>query len=225
MRSRGRATGRHRARRRRGQRHLERVRSTSRCRARLCGRGDDDRRPGTGIGRCEWGRGDRPGDPGRRPHHRAAGTGGRDRLRVARRIRHRRRHARPRHRRPRPLAQAGRRHDPQSVTAWAALVHDRQLGEMVDFLRDNPYGLELEGLVEKTVNEIVYSGSFHHLAASDRRSDSGRAVDHGRGPDLARAGAGASRGRGAAGRPRPRDRPTRSRCGSAPSSRPTSRSP
>ena len=63
---------------------------------------------------------------------------------------------------------------PSSVTAWAALVHDRNLQEMVDFLRDNPYGLELEGLIEKTVNEIAYSGSFHHLAAGDRRSASGQ---------------------------------------------------
>jgi len=27
---------------------------------------------------------------------------------------------------------------PHSVTAWTALVHDRYLGETVDFLRDNP---------------------------------------------------------------------------------------
>ena len=63
---------------------------------------------------------------------------------------------------------------PRSVTAWAALVHDRYLQEMVDFLRDNPYGLELEDLIEKTVNEISYSGSFRHLAAGDRRSEPGR---------------------------------------------------
>ena len=60
---------------------------------------------------------------------------------------------------------------PSSVTAWAALVHDRYLRETVEFLRDNPYGLELEGLVEKTVNEISYSGGFRHLAAGDRRSE------------------------------------------------------
>ena len=63
---------------------------------------------------------------------------------------------------------------PRSVTAWAALVNDRYLEEMVDFLRDNPYGLELEELIEKTVNEISYSGSFRHLAAGDRRSEPGR---------------------------------------------------
>ena len=63
---------------------------------------------------------------------------------------------------------------PRSVTAWAALVHDRYLGETVEFLRDNPYGLKLEDLVEKTVNEISYSGSHRHLAAGDRRSEPSR---------------------------------------------------
>ena len=63
---------------------------------------------------------------------------------------------------------------PRSVTAWTALVHDRYLGETVDFLRDNPYGLELEDLIEKTVNEISYSGTFRHLAAGDMRSEPGR---------------------------------------------------
>ncbi len=63
---------------------------------------------------------------------------------------------------------------PQSVTAWTALVHDRYLDETVTFLRDNPYGLTLAGLVEVTVNEISYSGTFRHLAEGDRRSESGR---------------------------------------------------
>ncbi len=63
---------------------------------------------------------------------------------------------------------------PRSVTAWAALVHDRYLGETVEFLQGNPYGLALDGLVEMTVNEIFYSGTFRHLAASDRRSEPGR---------------------------------------------------
>ena len=94
---------------------------------------------------------------------------------------------------------------PRSVTAWAALVHDRYLGETVEFLRDNPYGLRLDDLVEKTVNEIFYSGTFRHLAAGDRRSEPGSVVDDGRGPDPARAGAGASRSRDAAARPRPRN--------------------
>jgi protein arginine N-methyltransferase 1 len=63
---------------------------------------------------------------------------------------------------------------PRSVTAWTALVHDRYLGDTVEFLRNNPYGLELDGLVEMTVNEISYSGTFRHLAAGDRRSEPGR---------------------------------------------------
>jgi type I protein arginine methyltransferase len=41
---------------------------------------------------------------------------------------------------------------PRSVTAWAALVDDRYSGEMVEFLRDNPYGLKLDDLAEMTVN-------------------------------------------------------------------------
>jgi protein arginine N-methyltransferase 1 len=60
---------------------------------------------------------------------------------------------------------------PRLVTAWTALVHDRYLGETVEFLRDNPYGLRFDDLIEKTVNEIYYSGTFRHLAARDRRSD------------------------------------------------------
>ncbi len=60
---------------------------------------------------------------------------------------------------------------PRRVTAWAALVHDRHLAEMVEFLTDNPYGLRFDDLVDKTVNEIHYSGSFHHLTARDRRSE------------------------------------------------------
>jgi cyclopropane fatty-acyl-phospholipid synthase-like methyltransferase len=63
---------------------------------------------------------------------------------------------------------------PSSVTAWAALVHDRYLEETVDFLRDNPYGLKFEDLIDKTVNEIAYSGSSRHLAAGDMRSESGQ---------------------------------------------------
>jgi len=63
---------------------------------------------------------------------------------------------------------------PGSVTAWTALVHDLYLGDTVAFLRDKPYGLELDGLIEKTVNEISYSGGFRHLAAADQRSESSR---------------------------------------------------
>ena len=60
---------------------------------------------------------------------------------------------------------------PSLVTAWAALVYDRYLGKMVEFLRDDPYGLRFDGLVDKTVNEILYSGTFRHLAAGDTRSE------------------------------------------------------
>jgi hypothetical protein len=60
------------------------------------------------------------------------------------------------------------------VIAWTALVHDRHLEETVEFLRENPYGLRFDDLVEKTVNEILYSGSFRHLAAADKLSDTSR---------------------------------------------------
>jgi len=60
---------------------------------------------------------------------------------------------------------------PHTVTAWTALVHDRYLADTIEFLRDNPFDLKLEVLVEKTVNEIIYSGTFRHLAAYDRRSE------------------------------------------------------
>ncbi len=63
---------------------------------------------------------------------------------------------------------------PGSVTAWAGLVHDRHLGETVGFLQDDPYGLRLDGLVEMTLNEIIYSGTFRHLTEGDRRSEPGR---------------------------------------------------
>jgi type I protein arginine methyltransferase len=59
---------------------------------------------------------------------------------------------------------------PRVVTAWTALVYDRYLAEIVEFLRDDPYGLMFDDLVEKTLDEIFYSGSFRHLSASDRRS-------------------------------------------------------
>ncbi len=62
---------------------------------------------------------------------------------------------------------------PCSVTACTALVYDCHLGKMVEFLQDCPYGVKLDGLVDKTVNEILYSGSFRHLAAADRRSEPG----------------------------------------------------
>ena len=94
---------------------------------------------------------------------------------------------------------------PRLVTAWAALVHDRYLAETVEFLRDNPYGLRFDDLLEKTVNEISYSGTFRHLAARDKRSDAARlwATDAGLIP-LA-AGTGALRSRDRAPRPRLRN--------------------
>ena len=60
---------------------------------------------------------------------------------------------------------------PRSVTAWTALVNDRYVGEALQFLRDNPYSMNLDDLVELTVNEIIYSGTFRHLSADDQRSD------------------------------------------------------
>ncbi len=63
---------------------------------------------------------------------------------------------------------------PALVTAWVGLVHDRYLHETLAFLRGNAYGLTFDDLVEKTINEIVYSGSFRHLAADDLRSEGAR---------------------------------------------------
>jgi precorrin-6B methylase 2 len=60
---------------------------------------------------------------------------------------------------------------PSSVTAWTALVHDQYLAETVAFLQDNPYGIDFTDLVDKTVNEISYSGTFRHLATADLRSE------------------------------------------------------
>ena len=60
---------------------------------------------------------------------------------------------------------------PHSVTAWTALVHDRYLADMIAFLREDPFGLKLEVLVEDTINEIMYSGTFRHLATDDVRSE------------------------------------------------------
>ncbi len=63
---------------------------------------------------------------------------------------------------------------PSSVTASAGLVHDRHLRETLGFLQDNPYGVRFDGLVEMTVNEILYSGAYRHLTEGDRRSEPGR---------------------------------------------------
>ncbi|HUL86099.1 MAG TPA: 50S ribosomal protein L11 methyltransferase [Actinomycetota bacterium] len=63
---------------------------------------------------------------------------------------------------------------PRSVTAWTGLVDDHQLGETLGSLRADPYGLRFDPLTEMTLNEILYSGSFRHLAEEDRRSEPGR---------------------------------------------------
>lgn len=60
---------------------------------------------------------------------------------------------------------------PESVTAWTALVNDRYVGGAVEFLGSSPYGVRLDALVEMTVNEIIYSGTFRHLSAEDQRSE------------------------------------------------------
>ena len=123
------------------------------------------------------------------------------------------------------IAGSNRRdHDHRLVTAWAALVHDRHLGEMVEFLRDSPYGVRFDDLVEKTVNEIIYSGTFRHLAARDRRSEASQlwTTDAGLIPlQQAQAPHEAEVVLPSA----TTERPTRSHCGSAPNSRPASRSP
>ena len=111
---------------------------------------------------------------------------------------------------------------PRSVTAWTALVHDRYTAEMVAFLRDNPYGLDLGDLAEVTVNEIIYSGTsvtWRRVTGAPGRAGCGP-----RTPPR-------SRWRRRRRRTRPRRccrsaspaRPTRWLCGSAPGSRPASR--
>jgi hypothetical protein len=82
---------------------------------------------------------------------------------------------------------------PRAVTAWTALVDDRYFGEALEFLGGNPYGVRLDDLVEMTVNEIIYAGTFRHLTTDDRR-----------GPGHNRGGTGAPRSRDAAARPRAR---------------------
>lgn len=63
---------------------------------------------------------------------------------------------------------------PRTVDAWAALVYDRSLEDMVEFLRSSPYGVKLDDLVDNTVNEILYSGPFRHLSRDDLRSEARR---------------------------------------------------
>ena len=71
---------------------------------------------------------------------------------------------------------------PYSATAWAALVYDRYLADMVDFLRHNPYSLRLDDLVDKTVERDPL---FRQLPSPRRGRQAVRAepvVDNGRGP-------------------------------------------
>ncbi len=49
---------------------------------------------------------------------------------------------------------------------YAEIEVHRYLAETVEFLRNNPYDLTLDELVEMTVNEISYSGTFRHLITS-----------------------------------------------------------
>jgi SAM-dependent methyltransferase len=59
---------------------------------------------------------------------------------------------------------------PSAVVAWTALVEDPYVAETLEFLRDRPYGLDLNSLAEKTVNEVFYSGPGRRLEAGDVRS-------------------------------------------------------
>ena len=113
---------------------------------------------------------------------------------------------------------------PHTVTAWTALVHDPYLAETVEFLRDDRYGLQLQDLVEKTVNEISYSGGFRHLSEDDRMSEAARlwttdanliSLEQARAPHEAERPLAIAT----------REPPTRSQSGSAPSSRPASHFP
>ena len=113
---------------------------------------------------------------------------------------------------------------PRSVTAWAALVHDRHLAETVEFLRGTPYGLTFDDLVDKTVNEISYSGSFRHLAAARQALRRESAVDDGRAAGFRSNRRTRRTKRIRTSRFASTERPTRSHSGSAPSSRPASHS-
>ena len=115
---------------------------------------------------------------------------------------------------------------PHSVTAWAALVHDRYLQDMVHFLKDNPYGLRLDELVHKTVNEILY----RELPSPGRRRQALRAqllfVDDPGGRDLCWNRLEAPhQAETVPARAQTTVRLTLWRSGSAPSSRPASPSP
>ena len=66
---------------------------------------------------------------------------------------------------------------PRLVTAWTALVDDRYSGEMVQFLRDDPYGLNLDDLAEMTVNQTSIpapSGTSRPVTGAPSRAGCGR---------------------------------------------------
>jgi SAM-dependent methyltransferase len=60
---------------------------------------------------------------------------------------------------------------PRTVTTWTSLVHDRYVGDHIGFLRSHPYGLDLSLLADLSVHEIIYAGTFRHLAKADQRSE------------------------------------------------------
>ena len=177
------------------------------------------------AGRRERGRGDRPRDPRRRHRHRAARTGRRDRLGVARRVRDRRRDARSGHRRPRSLAQAGRGHDPplgHGVDRTGTRPLSRGDDRVPARQPVRPQPRESWSRRPSTRSSIpAPSVTSRRTTGAPSRVDCGRRT---------RTGYRSSRRR----RPtKPRrccqstttERPTRSPFGSAPSSRPASRSP
>ncbi len=59
---------------------------------------------------------------------------------------------------------------PAAVVAWTALVEDSYLAETLSFLRAGAYGLNLNSLVEVTVDEVFYSSPERHLTVEDQRS-------------------------------------------------------
>src|SRR6266496_1655046 len=59
---------------------------------------------------------------------------------------------------------------PAAVVAWTALVEDSYLAETLSFLRAGAYGLNLNSLVEVTVDEVFYSSPERHLTDGDLRS-------------------------------------------------------
>ena len=86
---------------------------------------------------------------------------------------------------------------PSSVTAWTALVHDRYLGEMVEFLRAGPYGLDLEpSSTRPSTRSPTPAASVTLRRVTALRAES--LVDDEHRADPARAGAGTSRSRDAA---------------------------